>query len=139
MSSWAPPPPTQQAGDANHFGSTGTATFEITKAASIVTVTCPAAQVYTGSAIAPCTAEATGEGMSAVDVSASLAYTDNVIVGTATADASWAGDANHFGSTGTATFEITKAASTVTVTCPAPRSTPVRRLHPAPPKPPARV
>ena len=140
MSSWAPPPPTPSwAGDANHFGSTGTATFEITKAASTVTVTCPAAQVYTGSAIAPCTAEATGAGMSAVDVSASLAYTDNVIVGTATADASWAGDANHFGSTGTATFEITKAASTVTVTCPAARSTPVRRLHPAPPKPPARV
>ena len=77
--------------------------------------------------------------MSAVDVSASLAYTDNVIVGTATADASWAGDANHFGSTGTATFEITKAASTVTVTCPAAQVYTGSAIAPAPPKPPARV
>ncbi len=58
--------------------------------------------------IEPCSAEATGVGMSPVDVSASLAYTDNVIVGTATADASWAGDANHFGSIGSETFAITR-------------------------------
>ena len=54
--------------------------------------------------------------MSAVDVSGSLTYTDNVVVGTATGDASWAGDANHFGSTGTADFDITRANAVCTVT-----------------------
>jgi hypothetical protein len=106
------------AGDANHDGSNGSATFDITKAASVVTVTCPSSQVYIGSAIEPCTAEATGSGMAPVDVSASLDYSDNVVVGTASANASWAGDANHTGSSGSKTFSITKASSTVTVSCP---------------------
>jgi hypothetical protein len=57
--------------------------------------------------------------MSDVDVTASLVYSDNTNAGTATAEASWAGDANHTGNTGSGSFEITQAPSTVTVTCPA--------------------
>ena len=57
-----------------------------------MTVTCTAGapHTYTGSAQAPCTAEATGPGMSPVDVSAWLVYANNTNAGTATADASWA-------------------------------------------------
>jgi len=54
--------------------------------------------------------------MSPVNVSASLTYTDNIIVGTATANASWAGDDNHFGSDDSETFAITKAPTTTIVT-----------------------
>jgi hypothetical protein len=106
-------------GDANHFDSNGSANFAITKASSSITVTCPVSVVYTGSAQTPCTAKASGAGMSDVDVSASLTYTGNTNVGTATANASYAGDANHFGSTGSGNFAITKASSSVIVTCPA--------------------
>ncbi len=106
-------------GDANHTGSSGSATFTIDKASSTVTVSCPANVTYSGTAHEPCTAEATGVGMSPVDVTSSLVYTANVNAGTASADASWAGDANHTGDSGTATFTIDKAPSTTTVTCPA--------------------
>ena len=105
------------AGDANHEGSSNTATFEISKASSAVTVTCPeTSQTYTGSAIEPCTASYSGVG--GLSGSLSPTYADNVVVGTATASASYAGDANHEGSSNTATFEISKASSAVTVTCP---------------------
>jgi Bacterial Ig-like domain (group 3) len=106
-------------GDANHTGSSDSATFTIDQASSTVTVSCPANVTYTGTAHEPCTAEATGIGMSPVDVTDSLVYTANTDAGTATADASWDGDANHTGDTGTATFTIDKAASTTTVSCPA--------------------
>src|SRR5438876_8911136 len=74
---------------------------------------------YTGSAQTPCTAAASGVGMSPVDVSGSLSYANNIAAGAATAAASWAGDLNHTGSTGTGGFAIGQAASAVTVTCPA--------------------
>src|SRR3989442_13759531 len=53
-------------------------------------------------------------------LSASLTptYTNNVNVGTATASAAYGGDANHDGSLGSDTFEITPAPSTTTVDCP---------------------
>ena len=106
------------AGDVNHAGSSDSKNFEITKASSTVTVTCPGtSQTYNGSPQAPCTAEATGVGMSPVNVSASLVYSNNTNVGTATADASWAGDADHTGNTGSSSFTISQATSTVTVTC----------------------
>ncbi len=107
------------AGDDNHTGSSDSATFTIDKASSTVTVSCPANVTYTGAAHEPCTAQATGVGMSPVNVTDSLVYTANTDAGTATADASWTGDANHTGDTGTATFTIDKAPSTTTVTCPA--------------------
>ncbi|MBI5822734.1 MAG: sortase [Chloroflexi bacterium] len=109
------------AGDANHAGNSNSGTFDISQATSSVTVTCPvAAQPYTGSAQTPCTAEATGAGMSPVDVSASLVYSNNINVGIATADASWGGDASHTGSNGSGSFAIGLAAQTITVITSAP-------------------
>ena len=54
-------------------------TFGIGKATSTVTVTCPAGPyTYTGSALTPgCTATATGAGNLSVDVTDSIAFTDN--------------------------------------------------------------
>jgi hypothetical protein len=107
-------------GDANHEGSSGSGTFTIEKAPSSVDVDCPDSRTYTGSAIEPCSAKGTGAG--GLDVTLSLAYTDNVNAGTATASASYGGDANHDGSSGSDTFTIEKAPSTVTVDCPSSRT-----------------
>ncbi|MHA6523527.1 hypothetical protein [Tessaracoccus sp. G1721] len=101
---------------ASFVGLSGSAQFAIAKAPSTTTVACPASAAYTGLPMTPCSASATGVGMAAV--SRTPSYTGNVNVGTATASASWAGDVNHTGSSGTGTFVITKAASTVAVTCP---------------------
>ncbi len=106
---------------ASFVGLSGSADFVITKAASTTTVTCPASAAYTGLPLTPCSAEASGVGMTAVPRTPD--YTGNVDVGTAAASASWPGDLNHTGSSGTATFAITKAASTVAVSCPTSPST----------------
>ena len=103
-------------GDSNHTGSSGSGGFTITPASSTVTVICAPSVTWTGSAKTPCMAGATGAGMSAVDVSASLVYGNNINPGTATADASWGGDANHTGSTGSGGFTINKAVANCTVT-----------------------
>src|SRR5947208_12973190 len=106
------------AGDPNHLGSTGTGGFAIGQAVSAVTVTCPAAaQTYTGSPIEPCTAAATGAGGLNVGVTP-VTYTSNTNVGTASASATYGGDANHLGSTGTGSFSIGQAAPTTTGSCP---------------------
>jgi hypothetical protein len=69
-----------------------------------VTVTCPVSETYTGSEIRPCTASySTGDGLSG---SLTATYSDNVVVGTATARATYVGDDNHDGSNSSATFEI---------------------------------
>jgi len=91
--------------------------FTITLASSSVTVTCPASATYTGSAIEPCTASYSGAG--GLSGSLTPTYTSNVNNGTATANATYAGDTNHAGSSNSANFEITKASSSVAVTCPA--------------------
>src|SRR5258705_2616219 len=87
------------AGDTNHTGNTGNGGFSIGQASSTVTVTCTAGApyTYTGSALTPCTAQATGAGMSPVSVSGSLVYSTDPAVGSATAQATWAGDTNHTG------------------------------------------
>jgi hypothetical protein len=86
----------------------------IQKIASTVTVTCPVAPlVYTGLAQTPCTAVATAVDMSPIDVTASIIYTNNKNAGLATANASWAGDATHFGSNGQGNFTIAPATLTV--------------------------
>ena len=103
------------AGDGNHDPSTDDATFEIEKASSTTTVTCPSSVVYTAAAQEPCTATVTGAG--GLNESLTVNYTDNMNAGTATASASYAGDANHDPSNDDATFEIEKAPSTTTVTC----------------------
>ena len=95
---------------------TATTTATISKATSSVTVTCTAGPFsYTGSAITPCTASySTSDGLSGP---LTVSYTDNTSVGTAGASATYAGDSNHEGSTGTGSFAIIKATSSVTVTC----------------------
>jgi len=93
------------AGDDNHEGSSGSKTFEITKAASTVAVTCPVSVIYTGSAQTPCSAVVTGVGGLNQPVTP-VTYENNTNVGTAKASASYAGDANHQGSTGSKTFKV---------------------------------
>ncbi|MCU1382974.1 MAG: hypothetical protein JWL71_1671 [Acidobacteria bacterium] len=106
-------------GDANYNASNGAADVAITPAPSTVSVTCSSPALYTGSALTACRASASGVALTTVDVSALLAYTANTNAGTATATASYPGDANHSGSTGSNSFVITAAASAVTVSCPA--------------------
>src|SRR5207244_11346528 len=48
-----------------------------------------------------------------------VSYSSNTNVGTASASATYGGDANHLGSTGAASFSIGQATSTTTVSCPA--------------------
>jgi MBG domain (YGX type)/Bacterial Ig-like domain (group 3)/Carboxypeptidase regulatory-like domain len=103
--------------DDNHTGSNNSATFEITKASSSVTVNCPASETYTGGAIEPCTASFSGAGGLAGTLTPS--YASKINVGTATASASYGGDNNHTGSSDSKNFSITKAGSTTTVVCPA--------------------
>ncbi len=105
------------AGDANHGGSSDSATFEIDPATSTTTVTCPASVVYNGSAQEPCTVTVTGAG--GLSLTPDPVYADNTDAGTASASYTYAGDANHGGSSDSATFEIDPATSTTTVTCPA--------------------
>jgi hypothetical protein len=105
------------AGDANHENSTDSKSFEITKAISTTVVTCPASEPYTGSVIEPCTVSYSGAG--GLSGSLTLTYSDNVNVGTTSASATYAGDANHQDSSDSKNFEITKATSTTVVTCPA--------------------
>jgi hypothetical protein len=107
------------AGDPNHTASDGSMTFTIGLALSATMVTCPTTSVtFTGSAQAPCTATATGDG--GLSQSLPVSYTNNTAAGTASASASYAGDANHVPSSASTTFAISKASSVVTVTCAAP-------------------
>src|SRR5205809_170762 len=110
-----------RAGDANYNASAASvpATVTIHRASSTTVVSCPAAaQTYTGAPIEPCTAAATGPGGLNVAVTP-VTYTSNTNVGTASASATYGGDANHLGSTGTGSFSISQATSTTTVSCPA--------------------
>lgn len=85
------------------------------KAPTVTTVTCePTVLPYTGADLAPCKAE-TSDGASVVTPTPVVVYENNRNVGIATATATFAGDAVHNASSGTATFEITKAPSTTTV------------------------
>src|SRR5205823_5523692 len=86
--------------------------FTISAASSVTTVSCPASVSYNGSALTPCTVTVTGSGI--LGPPPALIYTNNINVGTATASASFAGDANHTASSDSKTFQITKAAVTAT-------------------------
>ena len=92
------------AGDTNHNGSSDTKTFAITPATSTTTITCPASEVYTGSAITPCTVSVVGVG--GLSLTPDPVYSDNTDVGTASASYTFVGDTNHDGSTDTKTFSI---------------------------------
>src|SRR6185437_12535933 len=91
-------------------------TWSITKALSSVTVTCPASVAFSGSALTPCTATATGAG--GLNQSLTVNYTNNTNAGTATASASFAGDANHTASNNSAGFTINSASQVITFTQP---------------------
>jgi len=102
------------AGDANHTGSSDSKTFTIDKASSITTVTIVGSSfTYTGSAQTPATVTVTGAG--SLSLTPAATYADNVNAGTATASYTFAGDANHTGSSDSKTFTIDKASSTTTV------------------------
>ena len=103
-------------GGTNYNDQSGSVAIMVNKATSTVTVTCPSvSQTYTGLAHTPCSAEATGMGMIALDVSGSLLYADNTNVGTATVSASWGGESNHTGNTGSGSFSISQAAGSVSI------------------------
>ncbi len=102
------------AGDANHTGSTDSATVTITKATSSVTAT-GNSFVYDGTAHAGGSAVVNGAGV--ITGAATLTYSgDQVDAGTYTVIATYLGDANHTGSTDSALIAIAKATSSVTAT-----------------------
>jgi probable HAF family extracellular repeat protein len=98
--------------------SAASGTVTISQASSTVTVSCPATpQMYTGAVQTPCTAAyKTSDALSGA---LTVSYINNTNVGTAGVSASYAGDANHAGSSGTGSFTITQATSSVAVNCPA--------------------
>ncbi len=104
-------------GDANHTGSSDSKSFTIGQASSTTTVTCPASVTYTGAALTPCSATVTGAG--GLNQAVTVTYANNTNAGTATASATFGGDANHTGSSDSKSFTIGQASSTTTVTCPA--------------------
>jgi hypothetical protein len=69
---------------------------------------------YTGLAQTPATVAVTGAG--GLNLAPAAVYINNVNAGTATASYTYAGDANHTGSTGSATFTINRANAKVVVT-----------------------
>ena len=93
------------AGDPTHVASSGTGDLSVAAASSTTTMDCPASVTFTGEALEPCTGSVTGVG--GLDEAVSVGYTGNVDAGTATATASYGGDANHAPSSGTASFGIT--------------------------------
>ncbi len=92
-------------GDTNHSASSDAKDFTIARAASATSVNCPASVSAIGQPLTPCSAAATGAG--GLNVTLTVSYANNVFPGTATASASYAGDKNHVGSSGSATFMIT--------------------------------
>jgi hypothetical protein len=105
-------------GGGNYQASSGSSSFSITSAPSVTTVTCsPSSVVYSAAPQTPCSASATGAG--GLNQPLSPGYSSNTNVGTATASAAFAGDANHSGSSGSSTFQITLATSGTSVSCPA--------------------
>ena len=102
------------AGDANHTGSSGSQTFSIGQASSTTVVTITGAPfTYTGAAITPATVSVTGAG--GLYETPTATYANNGNAGTATASYTYAGDANHTGSTDSKTFSIGKATPTATL------------------------
>ena len=104
-------------GDANHTGSSDTEVFAITPAGSTTVVSCTPSVVYNGAAQEVCTANVTGVG-GLNEAVTPVSYSDNTNVGTAGATATYEGDANHSGSTGSSAFEITAAPTSASVTAP---------------------
>ena len=103
------------AGSGNYASSNGSATFQITAASTTTIVNCPASVVFTGAPQTPCSATTTGPGL---NVAVTPSYLANVNAGTATATAMYPGGGNYLPGTGSATFTITGAATSASVSCP---------------------
>ena len=104
--------PTVNGGNANFAVTLVNGAWSITQATSTVTITCPASVAYNGAAQTPCTATVTGAG--GLNQALTVSYTNNTNAGTATATASFAGDANHSASTKSTNFTINAAPVTAT-------------------------
>ena len=103
----------------NHTGSSDSKDFTIEKASSTTTVImCCGPFTYDGTAQTPCTVHVTGAGGLEPDAGCVVQRTTSA-AGTATASYTYAGDANHTGSSDSKHFTIDKASSTTVVTCPA--------------------
>jgi hypothetical protein len=102
-------------GDENYAGSTGSQSFTIAQASSTTTIDCPGKIAYTGSALTPCAASVTGEGLNLTGLTPT--YSNNTNAGAATASYTYAGDANYSGSTDSQSFIIAQASSTTTIFC----------------------
>src|SRR5262249_52704562 len=90
-------------GDATHSASSDTETFAIAKAASVVTLACADAE-FSGSPQETCSATVTGDG--GLNQSLTVDYINNVDAGTASASATYPGDANYNTSSAAASFQI---------------------------------
>ena len=117
-------------GDTNHNPSNDSKTFVINKAPSSTVITCPASVTYDGTAQMPCSAVATG--VAGLNASVSVTYANNTNAGTATANATYPGDANHLTSSDSKTFVINQAVSSTLITCPSSAPTTGIPKHPAP-------
>ena len=112
------------AGDANHTGSNGSATFTVSPASSATRVS-DAGGTYDGLTAFAANSAVTGPGV--ISGVASLDYYDSttnvdlgadapVNAGSYTVTATYAGDANHTGGTGSTTFTVNQATASITVT-----------------------
>ncbi|WP_347157062.1 MBG domain-containing protein, partial [Pontibacter chitinilyticus] len=100
--------------NSNYISSNGTGSLVIGKAATTTVVTLTAGPfTYTGSAITPASVTVTGAG--SLSLTPDAAYADNINAGKASASYTYAGDANHMGSSDSKEFTIGKAASVTTV------------------------
>ncbi len=100
------------AGDANHYGNSGSTTMTINKATSSVTVT-PTTFTDNNTAQTHGAYLVSGVGTGITQTVTWSYVGDQVNAGTYTATATYAGDANHFGSSGSATMTITPVAQTI--------------------------
>ena len=76
-------------------------------------MTCPASLIYDGSARTPCTVAVTGAG--GLSLTPAASYSHNTDAGTATASYTYAGDANHDGSSDSKDFTINKRNVTASI------------------------
>ncbi|HTH74594.1 MAG TPA: S8 family serine peptidase [Trinickia sp.] len=103
-----------QAGNANYNAAPDVPqSFNIAKAGSFTAVSCPASVTYTGVPQTPCTATVTGAG--GLSLAPTPTYANNTDAGTATANYTYAGDANHTGSSDSKNFTIDKANTATSV------------------------
>ena len=79
-------------------------TLTVAKAPSATTVTCPTSVTCDGGAKTPCTVSVTGAG--GLNLTPNATYSNNTGAGTATASYTYAGDANHNGSSDSETCAI---------------------------------